>query len=1258
MKLVIVLFLLLDAGQLLAQTNAVTAINISLPANPDADVANWGTGTSVLVITASASQANERISSSVEDSRILITIKKDGVKVCGDYTAITAPAADFNSVTKLWSGTNAVSLLGKGCILQPGDYELSVQFFGSGAAGPIALSDEKTKAFTIRGNDQQRYQAPQGITPAGNAVLTAVDIKKPVTFRWTPVVPPPPGSNVVYHLKVFEVLKGQAATQAVAANSPVLATDITTPQYIWQLPIEYKSSDGKKTFAWTVQATDKEGKQAYGPNSGVSEAMVFTTGGNPQPASTCGLNITTVLTCAGGGSYNFTATCLNTADPSTDPGCVISVTSLTLPAGGGTTITITSSLPSIPPGQSGVVTGVISAAPQTPIMLVNFTGPNNPGSYGVALSLPTAPQAPGTITGPGSVCQSPASITYSISPVNGATSYNWAVPAGALIVSGQGTNSITVSFQNSSPGNICVSTVNSCGTSTASCKPITISPLPAQPGAITGLTTPCAGSQQTYSVPNISGLTYQWIFPVAWTPSTSTTSSATATAAANSGTIQVFAVSGCGMSAPQTLAVTGATLPGQPVSFTGNTTVCFGSQQAYSVANVNGINYAWQFPVGWTQLTGGNTNAVTTTAANTGNITITPFNVCGTGPAKTVAVTTTPLAVQPGPITGNAGPCHGSTQVYSVPNIAGLTYQWNFPAGWTIISGGTTSTVTVTAGTASGTISVAAVNACGSGPARMMLTMPVLSTPAAPGAITGASTVCKAQQASYSISPVSGATSYTWLVTSGQATITAGQGSASALVTFGNTAGSVTLCVKANNTCGSSTQTCKTITVTGPPSPPLPGPGTFIQANQFTANWTYVPGATYRLDVSTNASFTSFVPGYQDVATGTVNSFFITAAVTGLQCNTTYYYRVRAVSNCGTSINSNIISVTTSTLPPQGNWANLATAATGITLTQFTANWNAATDAAYYKLDVSTNANFTSFVAGYNNLTVGTGNSYTVTGLATNGCPIYYYRVRAVSACGGISPNSNAIMVTLPAPHGVWIEGAGSYTFTVGQYGSGANIEACPGQTVSITMEIWGAGGGGAAGEESPYLEGLYKWTGGTGGSGGGGGGYDKKVVNVVVPSIGMQIYNVTVGHGGAGGTNPYGGSGGNGEITKVTTAGSTSPFLYTTPASGGIHIDDDNTTTFPGGDGITANHWKGADGTPAQIPTSCSGSDGGLGGAGGGPGRTGPGYFNDGGNGGHGGYNRYVGDHTHLGSCLGQSQNNGWSYGSPGSNGRVVFTW
>jgi hypothetical protein len=71
--------------------------------------------------------------------------------------------------------------------------------------------------------------------------------------------------------------------------------------------------------------------------------------------------------------------------------------------------------------------------------------------------------------------------------------------------------------------------------------------------------------------------------------------------------------------------------------------------------------------------------------------------------------------------------------------------------------------------------------------------------------------------------------------------------------------------------------------------------------------------------------------------------------------------------------------------------APVATAATGIGDTSFTANWNAYAGAFYYLLDVSTSPTFNTFILQDQ---VVFGISYTVTGLTSN--TTYYYRLRAL----------------------------------------------------------------------------------------------------------------------------------------------------------------------------------------------------------------------------------------------------------------------
>ncbi|NBP06713.1 MAG: hypothetical protein EBV15_10965, partial [Bacteroidetes bacterium] len=95
--------------------------------------------------------------------------------------------------------------------------------------------------------------------------------------------------------------------------------------------------------------------------------------------------------------------------------------------------------------------------------------------------------------------------------------------------------------------------------------------------------------------------------------------------------------------------------------------------------------------------------------------------------------------------------------------------------------------------------------------------------------------------------------------------------------------------------------------------PASPSTPTFslVTQSSFTITWGSVTGASsYRLDLSDNSGFTTYVSGYQDL---TVNS--TSQAVTGLSANTTYYARVRAVNSAGTGANTSTASQQTLCTP-------------------------------------------------------------------------------------------------------------------------------------------------------------------------------------------------------------------------------------------------------------------------------------------------------------------------------------------------------
>jgi hypothetical protein len=524
-------------------------------------------------------------------------------------------------------------------------------------------------------------------------------------------------------------------------------------------------------------------------------------------------------------------------------------------------------------------------------------------------------------------------------------------------------------FQTTNGGNIDVFVTKLC--------PGTI---PSQPGAISGNTTVCAGSTQTYSVASVSGASsYTWTLPSGWS-GTSTTNSITATVGANGGNITVTANNACGSSTAQTLAVTVNTVPSQPGAISGSATVCAGSSQTYNVASVSGASsYTWTLPSGWSGTS--TTNSITATVgANSGNITVTANNACGSSTAQILAVTVSSVPSQPGAISGSATVCQGSSQNYSVAPVSGASsYTWTLPSGWTGSS--TTNSISATVGANSGNITVTANNACGSSTPRT-LAVTVNTVPSQPGAISGSATVCQGSSQTYSVAAVSGATSYTWTLPSGW---TGSSTTNSISATVGANSGNIT--VTANNACGSSTAQTINITVN-----PLP-------------------------NVAANASATTVCAGQQVTLTGSgATSYSWTGGVTdgvAFTPSNTDTYTVTGTDANGCS-NTDQITITVNPLPNVTANASATTVCAGeqVTLTgsgAVTYTWTGG---------VSDGVAFTPTSTA----------TYTVTGTDANGCSNTDQITITVNPLPNVTANASA--TTVCAGGQVTLTGSGAATYT------------------------------------------------------------------------------------------------------------------------------------------------------------------------------------------------------------------------------------
>ncbi|MFY7964141.1 MAG: T9SS type A sorting domain-containing protein [Chitinophagaceae bacterium] len=198
------------------------------------------------------------------------------------------------------------------------------------------------------------------------------------------------------------------------------------------------------------------------------------------------------------------------------------------------------------------------------------------------------------------------------------------------------------------------------------------------------------------------------------------------------------------------------------------------------------------------------------------------------------------------------------------------------------------------------------------------------------------------------------------------------------------------------------------------PSVPTSSAATSIGSSSFTANWSTVAGVTgYRIDVATDAAFTSMVSGYNNLyvsgqATNSLN-------VTGLGGGT-YYYRVRAASQYivdeiagGNSASQNLtLTCTTPTINTQPSTGTQTVCVNG-SLTALSVSATGATSYQWYSN--STNSN-----TGGTLVTGATSSSYTPSNVSASS--LYYYcSVSAGVGCTVVSDPTGLITVNaLPVP--------------------------------------------------------------------------------------------------------------------------------------------------------------------------------------------------------------------------------------------------
>ena len=273
---------------------------------------------------------------------------------------------------------------------------------------------------------------------------------------------------------------------------------------------------------------------------------------------------------------------------------------------------------------------------------IYFSNPNRGFIAGfVGTLLENCLPAPGLITGPSSVCKGDTGKVYSVTAVSGATGYQWSVPTGVIITSGNNTNSITVTYTATS-----VSGAFTVYAFKANCYGAPSSPFqvtvntPSYP-TLTGPVAACALSTGNYYSTEAGMLNYNWTVSSGGsiTSGWGTNSISVTWNSAGSQQVNVLYSNlfGCTADTPATLNVTVNPLPDSTGTISGPSPVCAGATGlVYSVSPVNNsLSYDWVLPPGFTLTAGNGTNTITVSVdstAHNGTISVSATNQCGSGP--------------------------------------------------------------------------------------------------------------------------------------------------------------------------------------------------------------------------------------------------------------------------------------------------------------------------------------------------------------------------------------------------------------------------------------------------------------------------------------------------------------------------------------------------------------------------------------------------------------------------------------------------
>ncbi|MGA2408345.1 MAG: PKD-like domain-containing protein, partial [Bacteroidales bacterium] len=611
------------------------------------------------------------------------------------------------------------------------------------------------------------------------------------------------------------------------------------------------------TYTWTAPVIAPLGSITGGSAQGAAQANISQTLTNTTSSSaTATYTVTPVSGACTGSTFTVTVTVSPVPAVGAQVSTICSGGTFTVTPGGvpvGTTYTWTAPviapLGSITGGSaqgaaqaniSQTLTNTTAASATATYTVTPLSGACTGSTFTVTVTVnpkPTVGAQVSTICSGGTFTVTPGGV-----PVG--TTYTWTAPVIAPLGSitggsAQGTaqanisQTLTNTTTASATATYTVTPLSGACTGSTFTVTVTVSPVPAVGAQVSTI---CSGGTFTVTPGGVPvGTTYTWTAPVIAPLGSITGGSAQGAAQANisqtltnttsssaTATYTVTPLSGsCGGS---TFTVT-VTVSPKPAVNAQTSTIC--SATAFTVSPVNGVDgsipvgttYTWAAPViaPLGSITGGSAQGAAqanisqtltniTSASATATYAVTPTSGGCPGSTFTVTVTVNP---KPTPvISGEPGPCLGSTQTYTTAAIAGHTYSWSVNNG-TISGSSLSNSVNIiwNVATGAGWVKVTetiTATGCSYSTANYNINVNPGAPAGPPSLVSGATSICLNGTLNIDVTDVATASQYLWDYSWVGGAVNATTATSQVAIDLtGVVAGVYTVTVAGSNGCGS-----------------------------------------------------------------------------------------------------------------------------------------------------------------------------------------------------------------------------------------------------------------------------------------------------------------------------------------------------------------------------------------------------------------------------------------------------------------------